>query len=115
MIGWPATLASNLAHVGSHWAACERAAGPQVAEYVRQFEREWRIMVKHVLFAFYGGIDSPARKAAYVARRLGEVRRNLTAYLHRPDCAALVEALDGYANGVPVAQVPDGSRYPART
>jgi hypothetical protein len=65
-----------------------------VADYVRQFEREWRVMAKHVLFAVHGGLDTPERKAAYVARRLATARRGLTAYLHRPDCLALAEALD---------------------
>lgn len=89
-----ATLGHNIAVVGVHWAACEHAAGHQVAEYVRQFDREGRVMAKDVRFMFYGGIDSPERKAVYIARRLAEIRRNLTAYLHRPDCLALAEALD---------------------
>lgn len=65
-----------------------------VTEYVRQFQKEWRVMAKDPLFAFYGGVDSEDRKAAYVARRLQSIRTACTPYLHRPEYLDLAEALD---------------------
>lgn len=70
------------------------ATADAVSKYVRQFEREWRVMVKDPVWLFYGGVDSPDRRAAYVSGRLAEIRRSLTNYLHRPECLALAEALD---------------------
>ncbi len=70
------------------------AAKETVAEYIAEYEREWRGITKHVLFAQYGGVNSPERRKAYVARRLAEIRRSCTRYLHRPEFLALAEALD---------------------
>jgi hypothetical protein len=72
----------------------ETAADNAVDEYLRSINREWRVMVKDARFALYGGTDSPERRCAYIARRLGAIRRSLTQYLHRPDSLALAEALD---------------------
>jgi hypothetical protein len=63
-------------------------------EYVREFEREYRQMVKHPAFEFYGGKASADNKACYVCRRLFEIRKQLTPYLHRPECLALAEMID---------------------
>lgn len=65
-----------------------------LADYLRIFEREWRVMAKDPLFKAYGGVDSPERARAYVLRRLAEVRRFLTPVLHRPACALLASALE---------------------
>jgi hypothetical protein len=92
-----ATLASNIARVCAHWNACEKDADRQVDELLVAVTREWRVMVKDVRWSAFGGVDTPARRAAYVARRVGDTRRRLTAYLHRPDCLALAEALGAVA------------------
>lgn len=89
----PATCPTCAARVRSL-----EATSAQVAEYVTKFEREWRVMAKDVRFAFYGGVDSPERKAAYVTRRLDDYRAGLTRYLHRPECLELAEALDEVLN-----------------
>lgn len=73
-------------------------AADDVAEYVRQFEREWRVMARDPVWRFYGGVDTPERRATYVSGRLSEIRRSLTNYLHRPECLALAEALDEAIN-----------------
>lgn len=100
---WSATLASNLAHVGAHWAACTRAADVQVTDLLRSVAREWCVMVKDVRFTLYGGVDTPDRRAAYTARRVSDTRRRLSAYLHRPECRAFAEALDAATPLVPDA------------
>lgn len=71
-----------------------QAAADTVTEYVRTFQREWRVMAKDPLFAFYGGVDSEKRRTAYIARRLQAIRTGCTPYLHRPEYMALAEALE---------------------
>lgn len=65
-----------------------------VADYTRQFDREWRVMVKHVLFSYYGGDASESARTKYVTGRLQEIRRGLTPTLHRPEDLALAEAIE---------------------
>jgi hypothetical protein len=72
----------------------EQMADATVTEFLRQVTREWRTMVRDPLFAHYGGVDSPERQRAYVARRVEGYRRALTEWLHRPEYLALAEALD---------------------
>lgn len=88
------TLASNLALVAANQRRDARAADAEVTDLLAIVDREWRVMVKDVRFAFYGGVDSPERRRAYVGRRIAETRRRLVAYLHRPECRALDEALE---------------------
>lgn len=88
------TLPSNLATVAANQRRDEQAADQQVNELLATIDREWRVMVKDVRFAFYGGVDSPECRRAYVGRRVAEVRRALVAYLHRPSCRAYDEALE---------------------
>lgn len=90
----PAALAHNLATVAVNQRRDERNADEQTTELLATIDREWRVMVKDVRFAFYGGVDSPARRTAYVAGRIAEVRRALIPYLHRPACRAYDEALE---------------------
>lgn len=71
-----------------------QTAADTVTEYVRKFQKEWRVMAKDPMFSFYGGVDSEHAKTAYVARRLQEIRRACTPYLHRPEYQSLAEALD---------------------
>jgi hypothetical protein len=93
-IGWHSTLAHNIAIVACDWSACLSTADRSVAKFLGDVSREWRVMVKDVRFTFYGGVDSPERQRAYVARRLAEYRRGIAAYRHRPTMLALDEALE---------------------
>lgn len=43
------------------------------AEMIKSFRAEYVTMTRDPLFAFYGGVASPAGEAAYVARRAQEV------------------------------------------
>jgi hypothetical protein len=93
-IGWHSTLAHNIAIVAVEGARGERSADEQTSELLAALAREWRLMVKDVRFAFYGGVDSPDRQRAYVARRIAETRKALRPYLHRPAMRAYDEALE---------------------
>lgn len=57
-------------------------------------------MVTDVHWHFYGGVDTPARRIAYVARRIAGVRAALRLYLHRP----AVRAYDAALKAVEVEQ-----------
>lgn len=81
----------------------EQLVANTVEQYLRQAQTEWRVMAKDPLFSFYGGVDSPARQAAYVERKLQSIRSGLTDYLHRPECLALAEALDDTINNLRTA------------
>lgn len=70
-----------------------RRAPETASEFVAQFAREWRAMTTDPLWAVYGRPVGPRDRAEYIARRVDEIRRNLTPYLHRPECLALAEDL----------------------
>lgn len=75
--GWHSTFSAQLGQVAARQRGDERNADEQVSELLADSQREWYVMVKDVRFARHGGIDSPARRMQYTARRIGEARRGI--------------------------------------
>lgn len=75
--GWHSTFSAQLGQVAARQRRDERNADEQVSELLADVEGEWRVMVKDVRFAMHGGVDSPARRMRYTARRIGEARRTI--------------------------------------
>lgn len=88
------TLAHNLIAVAASQVRDERAADATVNTLLSTIAREWREIVRHPLFAQYGGTDTAVRRVAYTARRIANTRQSLVQSLHVPSMRALDGALE---------------------